>query len=231
METNTRRIPTIWTKATEARLGGLGTCSKRRTFAPIYKIYNGQVKKRDIRTVNQVSVFHLAWTVLYTMKEELDEEMAERNLMNGQMKRWSRKVADEFSLYLSIFDKIISKDHLTDLAEDYEGLDSCIRKACNIEQRTVISFGRLSSAMVYLHAFTNVLNKRFSFNVDKTDAYCRSLSIATTALSNAMEKYIQEASERITPIEVPVTPENFTRLIMEYMRKDDETASTDNQGY
>lgn len=206
-----------------------------RVTAPVYKIYDGQYKKRDVRNANRISAFHLTWTILICMKEELDNEIKSRGKMTGALKRWSKAVDDEFQQYLHNIDRVIKKDQLSYLVEDYEYLDTEIRKACNIEQKTIISFGRLLHAMTYLSGFCNIVRERFVAVLDNNDQYCRSIMFSSTMIDKAMHNYIIEAGNVIKIMELPISAEDFTTMIMQYLYKQEKNggeqdahATTDN---
>lgn len=183
------------------------------------RLYDSQYDERAKRNANRISAFHLVWTVLICMKSELDEELTERGKFLGDLKKWSKKTDEEFEHYRGIIDRQIIKADLPLLAEDYEELDTKLRDACNIEQKTVISFGRLLHCMTYLLAFTEVMKECFNSVLDYSDVYCRKLGDSANMLSKSAHKYVTEAGKAIKIHEIPLSENQFMEMMKGFMIK------------
>lgn len=183
------------------------------------RLYDGQYERRAKLTANRIAAFHLVWTVLINMKSEIDEELEKRCAYVGEVKKWSKRTEEEFDHYLGIIERQIIKKDLPLLTEDYEELDTLLRKCCNLETKVKYSFGRLLHTMSYLLGFASVMKEQFLDKIDTQDTYCRRLIESVTILEKSAIKYINEASMTITLVEIPMSCKDFMEIMRGFMVK------------
>lgn len=204
-----------------ARRHTLGIAEPKATITKSFNektFYLNNKIRRIKKILNRLSAFHLVWTVVICMKEELDDEIKERDKFSGDLKKWSKKADEDFETYRKTIATCITENNIKNLQEDYEELDAKLREACNIEQKTTISFGRLLHAMEYLVSYGEVMKSYFIDDLGLDD-YCRSLSGCINRLSNSAIKYLNEAEKAIPMKELPLDEAGFVKFMRSFLIK------------